>query len=196
MTAKTSKLPEPATYEKPAHGWTCFHCGETFKTVGVAQDHFGAKIDAVPGCMIRVQLGSERGLLMALRRVEEELAVLYRERADDDTPLHRELARQQSRHADALQTAEEAGYARGLGDGTRQHELAVRAEIRAAIEALPLPQGVSSYWSNTMKQYESAYSDEQLMALRTAASRLAGGEVEDPIQDRIAIRAALAGGEG
>lgn len=102
------------TYEKPPHGWTCFHCGETFKNTGEARDHFGAKPDALPGCMLRVSLGGERGLLMALRRVEEELAQMYLDRADEDTRLHRELHRLQSRHSDALQTAEETGYARGL----------------------------------------------------------------------------------
>jgi len=61
------------TYPKPPHGWTCFHCGETFKTIGGARDHFGAKPDAIPGCMIRVQYGNERGLQMALRRAEAEV---------------------------------------------------------------------------------------------------------------------------
>jgi hypothetical protein len=102
------------TYLAPAHGWTCFHCGETFKTVGGARDHFGADPGKVPGCMLKVALGPERGLLMALRRVEEELATLYRERADEDAPLHRAIAGLQSRHSDALQSAEELGYARGL----------------------------------------------------------------------------------
>lgn len=61
------------TYQKPAHGWTCFHCGETFTTIGSAGDHFGAKHDAKPGCMIRVQLGDERGLQMALRKAESTI---------------------------------------------------------------------------------------------------------------------------
>lgn len=68
---------EPAdTYHAPEHGWTCWHCGETFKTVRTARDHFGGSIDAEPGCMIRVQAGEERGLLMALRAVEAENARL------------------------------------------------------------------------------------------------------------------------
>lgn len=65
--------PTPDTYAKPAHGWTCFHCGETFKTLGGARDHFGAKPDAMPGCLIRVQPGDERGLVMALRTAEAEI---------------------------------------------------------------------------------------------------------------------------
>lgn len=64
----------PHTYTKPAHGWTCFHCGETFKTIGGARDHFGAAPTAMPGCMARVAYGDERGLEMALREAEAALA--------------------------------------------------------------------------------------------------------------------------
>lgn len=110
------------TYDMPPHGWTCFFCGETFKTVGGAQDHFGATPDKKPGCLLKVSVGAERGLLMELRRVEEELAKLYRERADEDTHLHREIYRLQSRHCDALRNAEEAGYARGLRDGRAEQQ--------------------------------------------------------------------------
>lgn len=110
------------TYTAPPHGWTCFFCGETFKNIGGAQDHFGATPDKKPGCVLKVSVGAERGLLMELRRVEEELAKVYRERADEDTHLHREIHRMQSRHADALQNAEELGYARGLRDARRERE--------------------------------------------------------------------------
>jgi hypothetical protein len=97
-------------YEKPEHGWTCFHCGETFKNTGCARDHFGALPTAQPGCLLKVNLGAERGLLMALRKVEEQLA----RHIEEDTDLHRSIHAMQSRHADQLQTAEEAGYERGL----------------------------------------------------------------------------------
>ncbi len=53
-------------------GWQCFHCGEIFTTAGGAQDHFGAKSDAKPGCILKVALGNERGLLMELRKAEDE----------------------------------------------------------------------------------------------------------------------------
>lgn len=56
------------TYEPPAHGWTCFHCGDTFTKLGSARDHFGATPAGVPGCIIKA--GEERGLLMALRKSE------------------------------------------------------------------------------------------------------------------------------
>lgn len=61
------------TYQAPVNGWTCFHCGETFTTRGAAGDHFGADPFAKPGCLMRVQLGEERGLLTALRKSEAEV---------------------------------------------------------------------------------------------------------------------------
>jgi hypothetical protein len=66
---------EPEEFnERPPHGWTCFHCGETFTNAGSARDHFGGDPDSVPGCVLKVQLGGERGMLMAMRRLEEGLA--------------------------------------------------------------------------------------------------------------------------
>lgn len=100
------------TYQAPPHGWTCFHCGETFTVVGLARDHFGTGPDAVPGCILKVQLGGERGLLNALRLAEKKIA----QHLDEDTPLYQELCQMQARHAQALNDAEEAGYARGLAD--------------------------------------------------------------------------------
>lgn len=100
------------TYQVPAHGWTCFHCGETFTTVGSARAHFGETPLAQPGCMERVRLGAERGLLMALRETESLLARYV----EEDTSLHRAMAEAQSRHVKQLLDAEEAGYERGLRD--------------------------------------------------------------------------------
>lgn len=60
------------TYDRPPRGWTCFHCGETFHSVGAAAEHFGAVPSATPGCLIRVQFGDERGLQTQLRAVELE----------------------------------------------------------------------------------------------------------------------------
>lgn len=61
------------TYPKPEHGWTCFHCGETFMTKGGARDHFGYTPAETPGCVIKaIEVGEERGLLHALRRAECE----------------------------------------------------------------------------------------------------------------------------
>lgn len=73
------------TYEmQRAVGWVCFHCGEAFATVGSARDHFGGDPSREPGCMIRVQLGDERGLEMALRKAEDEVTRL-RSDIDNET---------------------------------------------------------------------------------------------------------------
>lgn len=71
----------PDTYPAPAHGWTCFHCGETFPSDTMAgqrraRDHFGADPSRKPGCLIRIEHGDERGLLMKVRRLEAELGRL------------------------------------------------------------------------------------------------------------------------
>jgi hypothetical protein len=63
----------------PKEGWTCFHCGEKFTTIGSAQDHFGETPGLGCGCLIKVQAGDERGLLMMLRKVQRELAEAKRE---------------------------------------------------------------------------------------------------------------------
>jgi hypothetical protein len=73
------------TYERPAHGWTCFHCGETFTTPGGARDHFGADPTCEPGCIMKVRLGGERGMLMELRRQEAEYEKL---RIENETLEH------------------------------------------------------------------------------------------------------------
>ena len=77
------------TYTAPAHGWTCFHCGETFTTVGSARDHFGAQPDATPGCMLKVTFGDERGWLMELRKLEAAVE-RWRNDAFDETTFYRE----------------------------------------------------------------------------------------------------------
>jgi hypothetical protein len=96
------------TYPMPAHGWTCFFCGETFKTPGAARDHFGAEPLADAAC--RIKVGEERGLVMALRRAEEELARYHAEDSDAD----RAMFAMRADHTRALRQAEEKGYERGL----------------------------------------------------------------------------------
>lgn len=92
--------------------WTCFHCGETFTTVGAARDHFGASQGSEPGCILKVSVGAERGMLQQLRKAEEIIARYL----NDDSDIHREMRAMQTRHADALRVAEELGYERGLRD--------------------------------------------------------------------------------
>ena len=70
------------TYQQPEHGWTCFHCGETFKKFGAARDHFGATLDETAGCQIKA--GEERGLLMALRKCQMDYSdLLFKMQMED-----------------------------------------------------------------------------------------------------------------
>lgn len=95
------------TYLTPEHGWVCFHCGEHFPDNHggwrAAQLHFGTSIHDEPKCQITAR---------ALRIMERDL----RRYQEEDTDLHRELARLRSDHAIALRREEEKGYARGLED--------------------------------------------------------------------------------
>lgn len=128
-------VPERDTYDKPPHGWTCFHCGETFTTVRGARTHFGAHPDAEPGCLVRVALGAERGLLAALRKAEDECRRAWETVHGESTDAHKAMYAMQSRHADALRDAEELGYARGLHDteqAMREQQRSVRAAIQEA----------------------------------------------------------------
>lgn len=102
----------------PEHGWTCFHCGETFTTVGAARDHFGFEPSDDPGC--RIKVGAERGLLMALRKAEEDAANAWAAIHNETTDAARAYHAQSARHRDQLLTTEEAGYERGLRDGQKE----------------------------------------------------------------------------
>jgi hypothetical protein len=102
--------PNGARSDCPAGGWRCFFCGEVFTTPGAARDHFGAEPFATTACQIKA--GEERGLVMALRRAEEDLA---RYRADD-SDADRAYHAMQSQHAQKVIEAEEAGYAKALAD--------------------------------------------------------------------------------
>lgn len=106
---------EPQTYQTPEHGWTCFHCGETFPPTAEGQidakRHFGFDIYATPGCVEKVT-APERRLLLQVRALQEQLA-RYRE---EDSDADRSMARMQSEHAIALRRAEENGYASALRD--------------------------------------------------------------------------------
>jgi hypothetical protein len=111
----TSAAPAAAC-PAPAHGWTCFHCGETFHSFEAAHGHFGADARSEPAC--RIKAGSERGLLMALRRAESELERYRAEDSDADRAIHAMRAD----HRRALRRAEEDGYARGLRDAREERE--------------------------------------------------------------------------
>ncbi len=108
-------MSEAETYPMPAHGWTCFHCGETFTTPGAARNHFGFDPSYDPAC--RIKVGAERGLVMALRKVEQELADAQAAIADETTEAAKAYYAQTTRHRAQILAAEEAGYERGLTDG-------------------------------------------------------------------------------
>lgn len=120
--ARLSMAIDDALASPPAKDiWRCFHCGEVFTTWGSAQDHFGVRDGVVPGCLIdqvAVEEGGKpergRGLLMALRTAEAAYERLQAQQLEEDTTLHRELARVRSEMDAAVRRAEEAGYARGL----------------------------------------------------------------------------------
>lgn len=95
---------------RPKHGWVCFFCGEVFMTIGAAEDHFGGEQLAEPAC--RIKVGEERGLVMALRKAEEELA-RYRE---EDSDKDRQMAALGVKMTEELFRAEESGYARAIAD--------------------------------------------------------------------------------
>jgi hypothetical protein len=76
------------TYPAPSHGWTCFHCGETFLKAGPARDHFGTTQLSTPAC--RIKAGDELGLVMALRRAEDDRDLFLRQR--DELELQLEAA--------------------------------------------------------------------------------------------------------
>ncbi len=96
--------------------WTCFHCDETFQDVAAATEHFGISEFQRPGCIEKVGVGAERGILATLREAEARIARYI----EEDTDIHRYAHVQQSRHAQALKTAEELGYERGLRDAAKE----------------------------------------------------------------------------
>ncbi len=65
------------------------------------------------GCQIKA--GAERGLLMALRKAEKQIASYLHE----DTDLHRAMWKMKSEHSDQLLDAEQIGFERGLNEATK-----------------------------------------------------------------------------
>ena len=92
-----------------AKEWRCFHCDVVFINEDEARAHFGPTQHDESYCC----LSAER-----VRAIELEL---YRYR-DEDTDLHREIARLRSDHATALRREEETGYARGIEDSAKMLE--------------------------------------------------------------------------
>lgn len=74
------------TYPAPKHGWTCFHCGETFPPTldgqVRARVHFGTTPDFAPGCIEKLN-AEERSLLRRLRSAQAENDRLRAEAQDE-----------------------------------------------------------------------------------------------------------------
>jgi hypothetical protein len=120
------------TYPHPPHGWTCFHCGETFTAEGAARDHFGFDCSRDPAC--RIKVGEERGLVMALRRAEEEIGRLVSALHNENAEALVQLRRVQSQIGEHARAAEQTGYDRALRDVEAGKVEAAHA--RRIIEAL------------------------------------------------------------
>ena len=99
----------------PLHGWTCFHCGETFVDKTTAADHFGADEFAKAACVIKA--GAERGILHALRDAERQAAEIVMRLESDGTDSGRAYRALLTRYEASVRAAEELGYERGLADG-------------------------------------------------------------------------------
>jgi hypothetical protein len=117
------------TFPMPAHGFTCFHCGETFTTPGNARNHFGFEPSADPAC--RIKIGAERGLVMALRKAEADLAEAWSAIHNESTEAAKAYYAQSTRHRAQLMAVEEAGYEKGLADGRAQIERDTIAHLAA-----------------------------------------------------------------
>lgn len=114
---------ESETYKPPERGWTCFHCGETFTHENLARAHFGHSIDAMPGCVMRMQPG-ENALLRRIRSLEDEVKQLRHTISEEDSETSRATYSMRAEHSVALIREEEKGYAAGLNDARKELALA------------------------------------------------------------------------
>lgn len=106
--------------EKPAHGWTCFHCGETFTQPHAARQHFGYDQGYEPACIIKA--GAEKSMVEALRRAEASAAEAWGIVHAESSEGQKAYANAAARHSEQLRLAEELGYERGLRDGKALRE--------------------------------------------------------------------------
>lgn len=116
MLDKDGSVSVPRRYV-PKHGWTCFHCDETFKSERDARTHFGDSERDKPACQIKA--GAERGLVDALRRAEADAAEAWSIIHDESSQIEEAYRQQGARHSNQLRLMEELGYERGLRDGLR-----------------------------------------------------------------------------
>jgi hypothetical protein len=102
--AALAVITRAASVTRSLRWYRCFHCDEIFTDAELARLHFGKTFLATPACQVDAA---------HLREMEAQLARYH----DEDTDLHRQIARMEWDHQRALRRAEEDGYAKGLRDG-------------------------------------------------------------------------------
>jgi hypothetical protein len=84
---RRKRLNTEDTYLAPAHGWTCFHCGEHFPCTDdgerLAREHFGPTPDWSPECVERRTL-SDFKILELSRRARAEAQEFLEQRHEAD----------------------------------------------------------------------------------------------------------------
>lgn len=121
------------TYPMPAHGWTCFHCGETFRTAGLAREHFGATPDEEPSCKLKVTL-KEWGLIYELRKATAKVRRLTDRAEALEHQMH--AARQGYRRIGGASGPSEASLNYEAMEGRALAAEAIIADIAARWPAL------------------------------------------------------------
>lgn len=111
--AKLSPRPALEGCSMPKQGYTCFHCGDRFTTVGAAQDHFGGTEGALAAC--RIKFGDELGLVMELRKAEASRDEWMNRALRDESEIERLECRVQSL-TDAMQSYKPFRECRSIND--------------------------------------------------------------------------------
>lgn len=130
--AALAATPQAVQQEVP---WRCFHCEESFTDKDAARLHFGTSEHHQPACQIDV--AEYRAMEARMRAYNEE-----------DTELHRDIHRLESKHAVERRSEEEKGYARGLRDSKSCPCAASQAQAE---------QGVAVGWQGRKRAGEVAY---------------------------------------
>ena len=140
----TAKVNPPLWFNSAAEKqeWRCFHCGEVFTDTASAQLHFGRSEMREPICHVDQ---------VKYREMEADLQ-RYR---DEDTDLHREVHRAHNQGQEKASRAEEAGYAKGLGDYVKLED-AARLALHALKNLGIYGSDPSSIW---LRHYPSATGD-------------------------------------
>jgi len=122
--------------------WRCFHCDEVFTDQHRARLHFGTEEGCVPACHIKA---SEGGLLKALRDAEDAARDAWAAIHSEGTDIMAAWRGAQARHHQAVTSAEERGYERGLQD-MREEVEALRRILHAYGDRVRMATSVRPEW--------------------------------------------------